>query len=91
MRTARRMSAAKRARPDHLLAAIGVLAHVGAVPEELVDQVAVGAVQLDGVEAQRLGVGGAASAKARMASATSSSVIGSPNFLSGPERPEGLS
>ncbi len=40
------------------LGAIGVLADIHAVPEELVDQIAVGAVQLDGVEPQPLGVSG---------------------------------
>ena len=56
-RTALRISAANLARSPHRRAAEAVVALVGAFPEELVDQIAVRAVQLDGVEAQALGVG----------------------------------
>ena len=43
-------------RAGHGVAAVGVGPAVGALPQELVDQVAVGAVQLDAVEADALGV-----------------------------------
>ena len=72
-------------------AAEQVAALVGAVPEELVDQVAVRAVQLDRVEAERAWRLAAPEAKAAMASAMSASLIGSPNRWPGLEMPEGLS
>ncbi len=53
-------SAAKRARSAIGRAAVAIAAPVAAGPEELVDQVAVRAVNLERVEAERLGVGGRA-------------------------------
>ena len=76
--------------PGQVLASVGILAAIGTLPEELIDQIAVAPCNSTASNPKRFAAS-AASAKARMASAMSSSLIGSPNFFSGRDRPDGLS
>ena len=72
-------------------AAVAVVAAVDALPEELVDQVAVGAVELDGVEAHALRVPGGLGEGGRWRRRHLPGSSARRTVCSGLERPEGLS